>query len=103
MDDAAVSFGTVLDHFAESEELTSLVETLPHICSDQIALEASQERFTGERSCDSSQLNHFLSECCKLWCMKVASVVLSPPSVILDKYQEQPHLLDPYLGERHSL
>jgi len=66
MEDAAVSCGTVLDHFAESEELTSLVETLPHICSDQIALEASQERFTGERSCDSSQLNHFLSEYCKL-------------------------------------
>lgn len=45
---ASVSFGTVLDHFAESEELSSLVDALPHICSDQIALEASQERFTGE-------------------------------------------------------
>ena len=49
-EDAAVSFGTVLDHFAESGELTSLVETLPHICGDQIALEASQERFTGTRN-----------------------------------------------------
>lgn len=47
-EDASVSFGTVLDHFAESEELSSLVDALPHVCSDQIALEASQERFTGE-------------------------------------------------------
>ena len=47
-EDASVSFGTVLDHFAETEELSSLVDALPHICSDQIALEASQERFTGE-------------------------------------------------------
>ena len=43
----AVAFGTVLDHFAESGELASLVDTLPHICRDPIALEASQERFTG--------------------------------------------------------
>lgn len=58
-----VSFGTALDHFAESAELSSLVESLPQTCGDQTTLEASQERFT----------------------------------VILDKYQEQPHLLDPYL------
>ena len=55
-EDASVSFGTVLDHFAESEELSSLVDALPHICSDQIALEASQERFTGE--------NHNISHSC---------------------------------------
>ena len=47
-DERAVSFGTVFDHFAESGELSSLVDALPHICGDQIALEASQERFTGE-------------------------------------------------------
>lgn len=45
-----VSFGTVYDHFSESEELSSLVDTLPHICHDQIAMEASQERFTGQPS-----------------------------------------------------
>ena len=42
-----VSFGTVLDHFSESAELSSLAESLPNVCTDQIALEASQERFTG--------------------------------------------------------
>lgn len=42
-----VSFGTALDHFAESAELSSLVESLPQTCGDQTTLEASQERFTG--------------------------------------------------------
>lgn len=88
-DRTMVAFGTVLDHFAESEELTSLVDTLPHICREPIALEASQERFTGECAC--------MHKCCVPSLIK--NVLVPLPSVILDKYQEQPHLLDPYLGE----
>ena len=48
MEETAVSYGTVLDHFAENEELHSILDALPHICGDQISLEASQERITGE-------------------------------------------------------
>lgn len=47
MEEENLTFGTALDHFAESEELRSLVDALPHICQDTIALEASHERFTG--------------------------------------------------------
>ncbi len=47
MDEEALTFGTALDHFAESEELRSLIDTLPHICQDFTALETSHERFTG--------------------------------------------------------
>lgn len=43
----AVSFGTAYDHFAESAELCGLIDALPHICHEQIAMEASQERVTG--------------------------------------------------------
>lgn len=50
----SVACGTVLDHFAESEELAPLVEALPHICREPIALEASQERFTGGCACTQS-------------------------------------------------
>ena len=80
-----MSFGTALDHFAESEELRSLVDTLPHICSNIIALEASQERVTGVAINLCMHTLGYMSQ--------------SFPAAILDKYQEQPHLLDPYLGE----
>ena len=44
--ESGVRFGTVFDHFAELEETCSLIDDLPRICRDFIALEASQERFT---------------------------------------------------------
>ena len=48
MNGEAVCSGNVLDHFAESEELSALVAALPHVSTDQISLEMSQERVTGE-------------------------------------------------------
>ena len=41
-----VGSGTVFDHFAELEETCFLIDNLPSISRDFIALEASQERFT---------------------------------------------------------
>lgn len=40
--------GTVLDHFTESEELLSLVNTLPHVYMELRSREKSEERFTCE-------------------------------------------------------
>ena len=47
-----VRYGTVFDHFAELEETCSLIDDLPRICRDFIALEASQERFTRKTTND---------------------------------------------------
>lgn len=44
---AAVVHGTVLDHFAESEELMSLVTALPLVSEELRSREKSEERFTG--------------------------------------------------------
>lgn len=40
--------GTVLDHFAESGELFSLVTALPQVYEELRSREKSEERFTGE-------------------------------------------------------
>lgn len=44
----ALASGTALDHFAESEELLSLVSTLPEVYSELRSRERSEERFTSE-------------------------------------------------------
>ena len=44
---AALTFGTLLDHFAESEEVFSLVDALPEVCNDLRARENAHQRFTG--------------------------------------------------------
>lgn len=56
----AVGYGTVLDHFAESEELLSLVAALPHVYEELRSREKSEERFTSE-----SGHYHLLGLC---WC-----------------------------------
>ena len=86
----AVCFGTAYDHFAESAELCGLIDALPHTCSEQVAMEASQERVTGSLLCCSCALT---SHQCHV------PPPHPPHAVILNKYQEQPHLLDPHLGE----
>lgn len=43
-----VAYGTVLDHFLESEELMSLVTALPEVCEELRNRERSEERFTSE-------------------------------------------------------
>lgn len=77
-DEVAVSFGTAYDHFSETEEVCSLINTLPHILRDFRAREAALERLIGTLLINVSILFSIL--------------------VIVDKYQEQPHLLDPHLG-----
>ncbi len=42
-----VGFDNPLQDFAESAEAPSLIASLPHICNDPYALEASQEKFLG--------------------------------------------------------
>lgn len=42
-----ITRGTPLDHFAESEELLSIVSTLPQVCGEMRASENAIERFTG--------------------------------------------------------
>ena len=44
----ALVSGTALDHFAESEELQSLVSTLPQVYNELRSRERSEERFTSE-------------------------------------------------------
>lgn len=44
----AIVSGTALDHFAESEELLSLVSTLPQVYDELRGRERSEERFTSE-------------------------------------------------------
>lgn len=44
----ALASGTALDHFAESEELLSLVSSLPQVYSELRSREKSEERFTSE-------------------------------------------------------
>jgi len=44
---AALTFGTYLDHFAESEEVFSLVAALPEVCKDLRSRETSRQRFKG--------------------------------------------------------
>ena len=36
-----------LDHFAELQEVTTLIESIGSICHDDILLEAAEERFIG--------------------------------------------------------
>lgn len=44
----SVCCGTGFDHFAELEETCSLIDNLPQISHNFIALEASQEHFTSK-------------------------------------------------------
>ena len=37
-----------LDHFAEVQEITTLIESIESICHDDILLEAAEERFIGK-------------------------------------------------------
>ncbi len=82
---AALTCGTLLDHFVESDEVFSIVASLPEVCADLRARETSQQRFTGANEQQGSILLFSLS--------------FNYYAVILDAYQAQPHLLDSYLGE----
>ena len=77
--------GTVYDHFEENDQLCRLIDTLPETSNEQIARETNQESVTGQLTVLSRQLTH--------------PRVDRPNAGIVDKYQEQPHLLDPYMGE----
>lgn len=46
--EGTVCSGSALDHFAESEELMSLVSSLPQVYSELRSREKSEERFTSE-------------------------------------------------------
>lgn len=43
-----ISHGTHLDHFAESEELLSVVSMLPVVCGEMRPTENAVEKFTSE-------------------------------------------------------
>ena len=77
--------GTVYDHFEENDQLCRLIDTLPETSNEQIARETNQESVTGQLTVLSRPLTH--------------PRVDRPNAGIVDKYQEQPHLLDPYMGE----
>ena len=79
-DDGCVSHGNVYDHFEEYNEVFSLIDSLPAIVKDFRALEAAQERLTCKDGFLKTKLKAFFI-------------------AIVDKYQEQPHLLDPHLGK----
>lgn len=40
--------GTRLDHFAENEELVSIISTLPQVCGEMRPSENAIEKFTGK-------------------------------------------------------
>lgn len=42
-----ITRGTPLDHFAESEELSAIISTLPQVCGELRPSENAIERFTG--------------------------------------------------------
>ena len=46
-EEADVTCGTPLDHFAESKELSSIVSTLPHVCGELRPSENATEKFIG--------------------------------------------------------
>ena len=46
MEEEDLTCGTPLDHFAESEELSSIVSTLPHVCGELRLSENATEKFT---------------------------------------------------------
>ena len=75
-----------LEHFSEVVEVNDLIRALPAACTDVIAQESLCERFTGRNTrAFSSVIRRLLNS-------------RFSHSVILDRYQEQPHLLDPHLG-----
>ncbi len=45
----AVTYGTALDHFAESAEVISLIASLPQASKELRSRETSEEKFTGKR------------------------------------------------------
>ena len=92
-----VGSGTVFDHFAELEETCLLIDNLPRISRDFIALEASQERFTRKEALPNCAISFLL------FSSDLYIIIYYGLKGIVDKYQEQPHLLDPHLGEHTSL
>ena len=95
-----VAKACVLDGFSERDETRALMSSLPEVHGDMKSTEFTTERFLGEtspppqssRSLTYTRLNggaarsQFITSC------------LFSPTVIMDGYQEQPHLLDPHLG-----
>ena len=73
--------GTDYDYFQVNERLFGFIDTLPETSNEQIAWETNQEMVTGQ----SIPPTH--------------PRVDRPNAAIVGKYQEQPHLLDPYMGE----
>jgi len=57
--EGALTCGTVLDHFVESEELMSIVAALPQSCEELRSREKSEERFTSEDVCYTSPTPFF--------------------------------------------
>ena len=47
-EDECVTCGSAFDHFAESEELFSIIDALPLSCKDLSTRESSQQRFVGK-------------------------------------------------------
>ena len=74
--------GETLQTFAENTEAMQSLDELPTVVCDLRRKEIAEERFTGEWDC-----------VCR------SEPPLTSVVVILNRYQEQPHLLDPYLGK----
>ncbi|XP_010814748.1 tubulin-specific chaperone D isoform X3 [Bos taurus] len=74
-EDAALACGAALESFGESAETRELLGHLPAVLADRSAREGALERFRGAHGPEAG----------------------NSVQVIMDKYQEQPHLLDPHL------
>lgn len=64
-EDECVTCGSAFDHFAESEELFSLIDALPLSCKELSTREGSQQRFVGKAQ--SVAVNHAVPDtitCC---------------------------------------
>lgn len=86
--DAVAEVSQTLEHFSESVEVTNLLDALPAAaCTDIIAQESLCEKFTGA----------MCLSVCRIVCPRIFVF-----AVILDRYQEQPHLLDPHLRKRQQ-
>lgn len=88
-----------LSDFSEGSETTSLISSLPEVLEDQRTTETTIQKFLGS----AVQVKHFkFIRFVALMCTQFVTTCFSCAlSVIMNKYQEQPHLLDPHLGTLH--
>lgn len=121
-----IAKASVLDGFSESGETRALIASLPEVHGDIVTRESVTERFIGESTCrvtfgECSQVVmtnlefivgvhyrhivglHYrqIADLGNTSMSMLPTLIRFSPliiSVIMDRYQEQPHLLDPHLG-----